>query len=139
MKVNIVKDGPVTTVILNRPEVRNAVNYANLAVTLTYAGRPKEAMSLYDKAVRLNPRDADLSYLRCCQSLTNLMLEEFENAVVFATQPFKIERHGSRADAFWSLVLLMRAKPRKQSQNWKSYWRSTRPIPSTMRKRQIRS
>lgn len=60
--------------------------YANLAVTLTYAGRPNEAISLYDKAVRLNPRNADLSYLRCCQSLTNLMLGEYVKAFEFATQ-----------------------------------------------------
>ena len=46
-------------------------------------------MSLYEKAVRLNPRDADLSYLRCCQSLTNLILENYEKAIEFATEAIR--------------------------------------------------
>lgn len=55
--------------------------YAGKAATLTYAGRPREALPLFDEAIRVSPLDPNLSFWRCAQALTYLMVGDHERAV----------------------------------------------------------
>ena len=58
-----------------------AHGFASLAMSLTYSGRPLEALSLYDKAIRLSPQDPNKSMWRCAQALAHLTAEQFEDAI----------------------------------------------------------
>lgn len=103
-----------------------AASYQFLGCVLGFAGRPQEAIPKLKAAIRLNPHHQSMSIILADLALCHLLLQDFEEAVVFAKravreQPENVRSHqrlssclghvGRKKEAGIALGELLRLQP----------------------------
>lgn len=90
----------LTTAIELNPNF--AQGFVSLATYYGFNREPEQALSLIDKAIRFSPRDANMSFWRCNQSLGHLMHGDYDKTIECAKFAAKRKDYWAPARWYWA-------------------------------------
>jgi adenylate cyclase len=91
-------------------ELRSAVDlnpnyaqgYVSLGTCYNYLGEPSKALPLFEKAIEISPRDLNLTFWRCTQSLGYMLAGDYERAVAGAKFSAKRKDYWAPSRWYWT-------------------------------------
>jgi adenylate cyclase len=79
-----------------------AQGFVSLATCYTYLGETERALPLFEQAIEISPRDLNLSFWRCTQSICLILAGEYERAIKCAKFSSKRKEHWAPSRWYWA-------------------------------------
>ena len=79
-----------------------AQGFVSLATCYTYLGESEKALPLFEQAIEISPRDLNLSFWRCTQSICLILAGEYERAIEIAKFSSKRKEYWAPSRWYWA-------------------------------------
>ena len=79
-----------------------AQGFVSLATCYTYLGESEKVLPLFEQAIEISPRDLNLSFWRCTQSICLILAGEYERAIESAKFSSKRKEYWAPSRWYWA-------------------------------------